>query len=82
MEHHEVVRPKYPVIDMHTHFGPMVLGKDYASQYDTADAVAKLKDAGIRKVATLGRWGIYGIGLTDGILQKVYHLNSERILKL
>ena len=26
-----------------------------------------------------GRWGIYGLGLPDGILEKVYHSNAERI---
>jgi predicted TIM-barrel fold metal-dependent hydrolase len=28
-----------------------------------------------------GRWRIYGIGLPDGILRKVYHQNAERLLK-
>src|SRR5262244_932036 len=28
-----------------------------------------------------GRWRIYGIGLPDDILRKVYHQNAERILK-
>jgi predicted TIM-barrel fold metal-dependent hydrolase len=29
-----------------------------------------------------GRWCIYGIGLPDGILKKVYHENAERLLGL
>jgi predicted TIM-barrel fold metal-dependent hydrolase len=29
-----------------------------------------------------GRWRIYGIGLPDGILKKVYHANAERLLGL
>jgi predicted TIM-barrel fold metal-dependent hydrolase len=29
-----------------------------------------------------GRWRIYGIGLPDGILKKVYYENAERLLKL
>ncbi len=29
-----------------------------------------------------GRWNIYGIGLPDGILRKVYHLNAARLLRL
>jgi predicted TIM-barrel fold metal-dependent hydrolase len=29
-----------------------------------------------------GRWRIYGIGLPDGILRKVYHENAERLLGL
>jgi predicted TIM-barrel fold metal-dependent hydrolase len=27
-----------------------------------------------------GRWRIYGVGLPDGILKKVYHENAERVL--
>jgi hypothetical protein len=26
-----------------------------------------------------GRWEIYGMGLPDGVLEKVYHTNAERI---
>ena len=29
-----------------------------------------------------GRWQIYGIGLPDNILKKVYHDNAARLLKL
>ena len=29
-----------------------------------------------------GRWRIYGLGLPDGILRKVYHANADRILKV
>jgi predicted TIM-barrel fold metal-dependent hydrolase len=29
-----------------------------------------------------GRWRIYGVGLPDGILKKVYHENAERLLGL
>ncbi len=29
-----------------------------------------------------GRWRIYGLGLPDGILKKVYHENAERLLGL
>ena len=29
-----------------------------------------------------GRWCIYGVGLPDGILEKVYHENAERLLGL
>jgi len=29
-----------------------------------------------------GRWRIYGVGLPDGILKKVYHQNAERLLGL
>ncbi|GFZ97653.1 amidohydrolase family protein [Dyella caseinilytica] len=29
-----------------------------------------------------GRWSIYGVGLTDTVLRKIYHDNAARILKL
>lgn len=29
-----------------------------------------------------GRWRIYGLGLPDGILRKVYHENADRVLKV
>ena len=29
-----------------------------------------------------GRWRIYGIGLPEGILKKLYHENAERLLRL
>ncbi len=29
-----------------------------------------------------GRWRIYGIGLPDGILKKIYHQNAERLLNV
>ncbi len=32
------------------------------------------------KVPPQGRWRIYGIGLPEGILRKVYHENAERLL--
>lgn len=28
-----------------------------------------------------GRWKIYGLALPDSILEKVYHLNAERIFE-
>ena len=29
-----------------------------------------------------GRWRIYGLGLSDAVLKKVYHENAERVLGL
>jgi predicted TIM-barrel fold metal-dependent hydrolase len=29
-----------------------------------------------------GRWNIYGLGLADGVLKKVYHDNAARLLKM
>ncbi len=43
VEEHYTPRAKFPVIDMHTHWGPILLGKDYASKYNTPDVVENLK---------------------------------------
>lgn len=34
------------------------------------------------KGVMLGDWNIYGIGLDDEILHKVYHENAERLLNI
>ena len=34
------------------------------------------------KIPPQGRWRIYGIGLPDQILRKVYHQNAARLLNL
>lgn len=35
------------VIDIHTHFGPLVLGPDYASSFNTTEVVAALREYGV-----------------------------------
>ena len=45
--------PKYPVTDMHTHFGELLMGESFAEQYDTGTVVAALKARGVRKVVNL-----------------------------
>ncbi len=49
----EIKGPKFPIIDMHTHFGPMLRGDAYVDMYDTSETIEKLKEAGVKKVATL-----------------------------
>jgi predicted TIM-barrel fold metal-dependent hydrolase len=34
------------------------------------------------RIPPQGRWKIYGIGLPEGILRKVYQTNAERLLRL
>jgi len=41
---------QYEIIDIHTHFGPLLLGADYVSAYDTSQVMATLKTMGIIKV--------------------------------
>lgn len=44
---HSVTRAKFPVFDAHTHFGSLVMGKNYRERYDTKDVVARLKQYGV-----------------------------------
>ena len=38
---HEIKRPRFPVIDIHTHFGRLILGENYESLYDVDAVVEK-----------------------------------------
>lgn len=44
---------KFPVFDVHTHFGALLIGPDYAKKYDTAEAVSLLRACGVRGVVNL-----------------------------
>ncbi|MDO4939709.1 MAG: amidohydrolase family protein [Lachnospiraceae bacterium] len=58
VEEHPTPRAKYPVIDMHTHWGPILLGQNYASLYETGQVIEKLKKYNITKVLNPDRlWG-------------------------
>lgn len=50
---HSVPRPKYPVFDIHTHFGPLVIGKDYPEKYDTAAVIEGLQAYGVYGVCNV-----------------------------
>lgn len=54
----ELLRPKFPVIDFHTHMGKLLLGEDYQEKYDTGEYVQKLLDCGVVKAVNLD--GFYG----------------------
>lgn len=47
VEAHETAAPKFPVIDTHTHFGALLLGEDYASQYSTEEVTKALRAANV-----------------------------------
>lgn len=57
----EISRPRYPVIDFHTHMGKLLLGEDYQKKYDTAAYRKKLRESGVVKAVNLD--GSYGDGL-------------------
>lgn len=51
-------KAKFPVIDIHTHFGPLVLGKDYANRYDTGSVIGALASYGVERLCNLELvWG-------------------------
>ncbi len=53
LKEHFISKPFTPVVDIHTHFGRMLLGEDYASCYNMAEVVAALKDYGMQAVVNL-----------------------------
>lgn len=57
----EIKRAKYPIFDIHTHMGKLLLGDDYDKRYDTADYVNKLREKNIVKAVNLD--GFYGAEL-------------------
>ena len=50
---HPEVMPPFPVIDMHAHFGPLLLGDNYESVYDTRRSCEILRSMGIEKIFCL-----------------------------
>ena len=50
---HEIRVPRFPVIDVHTHFGPMVLGQEYEKEYDTEQVLGNLARFGVEQVCNL-----------------------------
>ena len=50
---HKEVKPPCPVIDIHTHFGPLLLGEDYDHDYDIKQISEKLQKMNIQKAVSL-----------------------------
>ncbi len=66
LENHEFEEPKFPVIDMHTHFGSLLFGDNYEETYDTRQVVAAMKKAGVRKAV---------------VHELVWHSEYDRLIK-
>jgi len=49
----DVRTPRFPVIDMHAHLGPMLLGSDYAQAYDTLSLKQTLQACGVERMVSL-----------------------------
>lgn len=59
-EEHPTLVPRLPAIDVHTHFGRMLLGENYESCYDTGQVVEQMKNLGLASVVNLdGEYGEY-----------------------
>ena len=55
---HPDTMPPFPVIDMHAHFGPLLLGDSYEERYDTRRSCEMLREAGIERIFCLELvWG-------------------------
>ncbi len=53
-----ITKPKFPVIDIHGHFGPMVFGEAYEDRYDTGEVLRRLGEYGVKAVTNLELlWG-------------------------
>jgi len=58
VEREQVTGPKFPVIDIHAHFGPLTLGPDFETRFDPKVEVEKLKSLGVVYVTNLETlWG-------------------------
>ncbi len=68
VQQHQVLTPKFPVIDIHTHFGPLVLGDEYEKVYDTGTVTKRLRELNIRYVCNHEL--LWGDGL-DRLLRKL-----------
>ena len=60
-----------------------VFGEDlYRIYYRFLETEDEYFDYAPSRVPPQGRWRIYGLGLSEPILRKVYHENAERVLGL
>lgn len=68
-EEHHISAAKFPVFDIHSHFGTLLLGDDFADKYDTGEVIERLKQHGIKGIVNLdGFWG----SMLDNMLEKIH----------
>lgn len=63
-----------------TDFNPLNI--DYEANFRFFETYDEYFDYSNKPTPPHGNWKIYGIGLDDEVLKKVYHLNAENLLKL
>lgn len=68
-DQHPITQPKFPVVDIHTHLGKLVIGEDYKDQYNMEDYIKELKTYGV--VHTVNLDGVWENDL-DQMLDKVH----------
>lgn len=73
---HETSRAKCPVIDVHNHVNDP--GGIHGEEIPVAEVVRRMDAANVRYPGQ-GRWEIYGMELPNGVLEKVYHKNADKI---
>ncbi len=55
---HHYDKPRFEVIDIHTHMGKLLLGPDYDVQYGTSQFIERLKSVGVTRLCNMdGFWG-------------------------
>lgn len=65
---HPDAMPSFPVIDMHAHFGPLLLGDNYEERFDTRRSCEMLREVGIERIFCLELvWG----GAYDRLCRKL-----------
>lgn len=58
VQEHHIIKPRFPVVDIHMHMGTLVLGHQYEKRYDTEEFIHTLPEYGIRHLVNLdGAWG-------------------------
>ena len=58
VQEHLIMKPRFPVVDIHMHMGSLVLGKQYEERYDTKVFIRQLDEYGIKHLVNLdGAWG-------------------------
>lgn len=84
---HESVRPPCPVIDMHTHFGALLMGEDYESLYDTREVADSLRRAGVvRALSVELAWDMEydklqkKVAASDGLVMAVGSIDISKAL--
>lgn len=58
VEEHKIMKPRFPVIDIHTHLGKLVMGDNYQDLYDMATYQKELKKFGV--VHSINLDGVFG----------------------